>query len=171
MTAPADPSFRLFLLRHAHAAWPQPGKSDFDRLLDARGRAEATEIAGLAQHSGLKPYFIISSPAERCRQTSEIMAANFPGTEISIDSSLYSGGVETYMDLIQRHSDKPSVMIVGHNPTIEALAEELREPGSIASALALGYPTAGLLVLDFQRPIGARLLHGGKLAALLVPSL
>ncbi len=31
------PAFRLYILRHARAAWAQPGQSDFERALDDDG--------------------------------------------------------------------------------------------------------------------------------------
>src|SRR5438445_2481303 len=41
---------RLYLLRHAKAGWALPGMRDFDRPLDASGRADA-EIMGTAMRS------------------------------------------------------------------------------------------------------------------------
>ena len=38
-------TFRLYLVRHAHAAWATPGVSDFDRPLDDTGRFEARDVA------------------------------------------------------------------------------------------------------------------------------
>ena len=34
MASFGTPAFRLYLLRHARAAWAEPGKTDFDRTLD-----------------------------------------------------------------------------------------------------------------------------------------
>ncbi|RUZ11954.1 histidine phosphatase family protein, partial [Mesorhizobium sp. M7A.F.Ca.US.007.01.2.1] len=43
---------RLYLLRHAKAGWALPGMRDFDRPLDASGRADA-EMMGAAMRSRL----------------------------------------------------------------------------------------------------------------------
>jgi len=148
------PAFRLYILRHARAAWAQPGQSDFDRALDDEGFAEAEVIAEEAADQGYKPGLIISSTAVRCRQTAEPFHRTV-SEELSIDyvDSLYSGTVDTYAELAFAERQETSVMIVGHNPMIEELFHRLVGKEIAETAAPFGYPTAGLAVLDFdERP-------------------
>ena len=46
-------SLRIYLVRHASAAWPQPGTRDFDRTLDQRGREEAARLAEMMTVSSM----------------------------------------------------------------------------------------------------------------------
>ncbi|MDB5523803.1 MAG: histidine phosphatase family protein [Rhizobium sp.] len=163
--------FRLYLLRHAHAAWPSPGGRDFDRALDARGLSEARSIALQAYTAGLSPEKIISSTARRCVETTGIFLDIFGDLAASYDDRLYSEGPDAYLDQIQTHQSAASLMLVGHNPMIEALAALLPRQGKVGASLAHGYPTAGLLALDFQRPLTVNPLHRGEPALLMTPAL
>lgn len=163
--------FRLYLLRHAHAAWASPGSRDFDRALDRTGLAEARSVALQAFTAGLVPDVIISSPARRCAETTEALLDRFGHLEARFDERLYSEGMDAYLDHILAHRDASSLMLVGHNPMIEGLSSMLSRPGDIGGALAYGYPTAGLLALDFPRPLAGDLSHRGEPVLMLTPAL
>lgn len=145
------PAFRLYLLRHARAAWAGPGQSDFDRELNDEGFAEAEVIAEEAADQGYRPDLVISSTAARCRQTAEPFRRTID-EELEIDyaDSLYSGGVEAYAEIAFAARPETSVMIVGHNPMIEEFFHRLVGKAIAETAAPLGYPTAGLAVLDFD---------------------
>lgn len=172
MASLGTPAFRLYILRHARAGWADPGQSDFDRALDDDGFAEAEVIAEEAADQGYRPDLIISSTAVRCRQTAEPFHRSV-SEELTIDyvDSLYSGTVDTYAELAFANRQESAVMIVGHNPMIEACAHHLSRESDVMTPLALGYPTAGLLAIDFVRPLAARLTHCGQPVALITPSL
>jgi len=146
------PAFRLYLLRHARAAWAQPGQSDFDRTLDDDGFAEAEVVAEEAADQGYKPGLILASTAMRCRQTAEPFHRTV-SEELSIDyvDQLYSGTVETYAELAFAERQETSVMIVGHNPMIEEFFHRLVGKEIAETAAPFGYPTAGLAILDFDK--------------------
>ena len=170
--APANP-FRIYLLRHAHSAWPAPGMRDFDRPLDERGRDEATRLAAMMTLNGLVPERIVCSPAARCVQTLEILASEAGGSaEASYPADLYSATVRIYLDAIEAaaRSGAASVMIVGHNPTIEETARALlvRHEGAAEGVLGHGFPTAGLLIVDSSAARPATEGHG-QLVGLISP--
>jgi phosphohistidine phosphatase len=148
-----------------------PGMRDFDRPLDQRGEAEARDVAGQALISGLRPERIISSPAQRCRQTTQAMTDVFSGVPLKFDEDLYGQGVEAYMARIDANRDCASLLIVGHNPMIEELAQRLSMHSPVTATLALGYPTAGFLTLAFERPLPADLTGCGNPLSLFIPSL
>ena len=164
-------TFRLYLVRHAHAAWATPGVSDFDRPLDDTGRFEARDVAEQAVLAGLMPEILVFSPALRCRQTTSALLDVFRSVKPTEDEALYSGGPDAYFGQIRRHASSRSLMIVGHNPMIEACAHHLSRQNDVMAPLALGYPTAGLLVIDFAAPLAENLAHRGEPIALIVPSL
>jgi len=151
LTSLGTPAFRLYILRHARAAWAQPGQSDFERALDDEGFAEAEVIAEEAADQGYRPALILSSTALRCRQTAAPFRRTV-GEELPIDyvDSLYSGGIETYAELAFAARAETSVMIVGHNPMVEAFFHSLVGREIAETAAPLGYPTAGLAILDFD---------------------
>lgn len=163
--------FRLYLLRHARAVWAVPGVRDFDRALDATGVAEARNVALQAYTAGLLPGKIISSPARRCAETTAAFLEIFGNLDMSYDERLYSGGMDAYLDRIRDHQHGQSLMLVGHNPMIESLSTLLSQESEISATLAYGYPTAGLLALDFHQPVADALMHRGTPSALLTPAL
>jgi phosphohistidine phosphatase len=164
-------TFRLYLMRHAHAGWATPNVSDFDRPLDERGRFEARDVAEQAFMAGVRPDVLVSSPARRCRQTTAAFLDVFRDLKSREDEQLYSGGSEAYLGHIAQHQDAGSLMIIGHNPMIEALAHHLARPSAIIAPIAMGYPTAGLLVLVFPKPLPHKLLHAGEALRFIAPSL
>jgi len=164
--------FRLYLVRHAHAAWAIPGGSDFDRPLDAAGLAEARSVALQAYTAGFTPARIVSSPARRCAETTAAFLDVFGSLWAGYDQQLYSEGMEAYLEKIETFMDGESLMIVGHNPTIETLSKSLAAESEIGAGLAYGFPTAGFFALDFPRQATGRLtMHSGVPAALLMPAL
>jgi phosphohistidine phosphatase len=171
MPDPSAEKFRLYLVRHAHAAWASPGVSDFERPLDEIGRHEARDIAGQAVLSGLRPDAIVSSPARRCMETTAALLDVFRSIRPETDMQLYSSGADAYLQLVLSHAHLNSLMIVGHNPMIEAVAHHLSKPSDVTSPLAMGYPTAGLLVIDLERPLTGDLGKSGEPFMLITPAL
>ena len=170
MASFGTPAFRLYLLRHARAAWAQPGQTDFDRTLDDDGFAEAEVVAEEAADQGYRPGLIIASTAVRCRQTAEPFHRTV-SEELSIDyvDSLYSGSVDTYAELAFAARPETSVMIVGHNPMIEEFLHRLVGKEIAGAAAPFGYPTAGLAILDFDTRPTDRDYGGACLAGFMTP--
>jgi len=165
------PAFRLYILRHARAAWAQPGQSDFDRALDDEGFAEAEVIAEEAADQGYRPDLILSSTAMRCHQTAEpfhrTMSEELPITYVD---SLYSGTVDTYAELAFAERQEKAVMIVGHNPMVEEFFFRLLGKAIAETAAPFGYPTAGLAILDFDKRPTETDYSGACLAGFMAPS-
>ena len=75
----------------------------------------------------LSPELVISSDARRARLTAEAMAeaAGYTGT-ILLDPRLYHAGVGDILDVLRTvETDVDTVMIVGHNPGLEALVAHM----------------------------------------------
>jgi phosphohistidine phosphatase len=134
----------LLVLRHGKAA-PEAGGSDHDRTLTKRGRREAELVGNLLREAALLPDRVLSSSAERARDTAErALSAAGLETEIDVLESLYLAEPEAYVAALRdRAGSAQRVLVVGHNPGLEALSLLLTgEPRSL--------PTAGLVVCELQ---------------------
>lgn len=137
-------------MRHAESGWAAPGQRDFDRTLTAKGYAEAETVADIAADHGFAPDLVICSTAARCRETADaIRRALGVDVEFRYVDELYNASADTYLEILSAQNDKRSVMIIGHNPTMEEVLERLAGPQATHSAIPEGYPTAGLAVLDW----------------------
>jgi phosphohistidine phosphatase len=130
----------LLVLRHGKAAQEEAG-SDRDRPLTQRGKRSAEVVGHLLRDDDLIPDRIISSSAERARDTARRVAAaaKFGGVIDELDE-LYLAEPEAYITAVSRlGGNAERVLVVGHNPGLEALA-------LILTGEPLSLPTAGLVV-------------------------
>ncbi len=143
------PPFRVYLMRHARAAWPADGERDFDRHLDDVGYAEVEIVGANAADKGYKPDIVLSSTAVRCRETAQSVRRAFNDAfDVTYVDEMYNAQPETYLALIAAQAPSRSVMLIGHNPTLDAVAEAFMGQRRMESLLPSGFPTAGLAVLD-----------------------
>ncbi|MGF0538422.1 SixA phosphatase family protein [Agrobacterium sp. ES01] len=153
MTFTKSPLSRLYLMRHANAAWAQPGTSDFDRELTDDGYAEAEIVADKAAGKNYVPARLLSSTAKRCRQTSEAIRRSMDEElDCNFIDTLYNAPADTLLEIIAAQTSSTSLMIVGHNPAMEEALVELVGEDVFHRAIPFGYPTAGLAVLDRTEP-------------------
>jgi len=97
----------------------------------------------------------LSSTATRCRQTTQAWQRAFnEGIDIVYIDEMYNARSETYLSLIAAQTDAQSVMLVGHNPTMEATLEAMIGEDLLHAALPSGFPTSGLAVLDHDDSAG-----------------
>lgn len=133
----------LLILRHAKSSWTDLTLADIDRPLNKRGMKAAPRMGRLLLNEGLAPDLIISSTAQRCRETVELLtpACDFSG-EIVWDPALYGGGFQAYLEAIRRAPDDVErVMVVGHNPDLEELVDALTD-------VDIFLPTGALVRVD-----------------------
>jgi phosphohistidine phosphatase len=148
MAALLPPPNRIYLLRHAEAAWAEPGQRDFDRPLNQKGFGDAEIVADRAADKGYRPDVLISSTALRCRDTAEAVHRAMGETlDIRFVDTLSNASVDTYLEIIDAQ-DAGTVMLVGHNPTMEQALQALIGQEAMVAALPTGFPTAGLAVID-----------------------
>lgn len=174
MNPTPDTDLRIFLVRHAHAAWALPGVRDFDRPLDDRGREEAARLAAAMSVNAFEPDLVYCSTARRCLETLGILQTR-SSIKLRIEHSdaLYAANHDTYLDLIASPHDKAirSIMIIGHNPMLEDTAQVLlqNDPATFETALGAGFPTAGVLILDCDRRGASAISGGARFIGLLSP--
>ena len=135
----------LLVLRHAKSSWNGPALDDHERPLNKRGRRTAPRIGKLMREYGLIPDVIISSDAVRARLTAEAVAeaARYAG-EILLDPHLYLACPADILSLLTTvRANAGTVMIVGHNPGLEKLVEQLtgeRQDLPTAALAQIGLP-------------------------------
>lgn len=162
---------RLLLMRHAKAQWPMPGASDFDRPLTASGIQEAQSMGEMMAAAGLLPDVVLCSGAMRCRETWEQLAAILDVGRVEYDDALHAIDAAGYLDLVRLQHMAGCLLVIGHNPMTEELAMALtsNHSGSVPSALAGGFPTGGLAVIESAGSLADLRPSGGRLEAFITP--
>jgi len=118
----------LLILRHAKSDWGSGAQSDFDRPLSRRGKRDAPKVGAWLYREGLVPDYVVSSPAERARQTTlkVCKALEIGKKRVVWDPDLYEASVPRMLDALSRcPSDAETVLLVGHNPGLEELVQHL----------------------------------------------
>jgi phosphohistidine phosphatase len=143
---------RLILLRHAKAAAPGGG-SDVDRPLAKRGTAAADRMAAYLAVEQLLPDLVLVSPARRTRETYERVASKLGEAPVRFEPRIYEALAERLLAVLREaEPGSRGVLMIGHNPGLEALARLLVGYGDRYAFARMGqkYPTAGLAVIDFD---------------------
>ena len=121
-------SRELLILRHAKSSWNSDAATDFDRPLSKRGRRDAPKVGRFLLAQDLVPDFVVSSPAERARQTVIGVCAEMGiGPEqVNWDSRIYHGYAGSLLSVLNDSPDEAKrVLIAGHNPGLEILLQNL----------------------------------------------
>ncbi|MDR3710626.1 MAG: histidine phosphatase family protein [Capsulimonadaceae bacterium] len=150
----------LLLLRHGKAERYNED-SDRARALADRGVKDSRHMGRLIAHKIGDLDLIVASDAARASQTARLVAeaAGYKST-ISFRPEIYAASSRTLLDIVRelpKHDDV--VLMVGHNPGMEELADDLAGPSD--SAL----PTAGLIVITLPGPWSAADVDTGKRVA------
>lgn len=159
---------KLYLLRHAQAVASAVGGSDFDRMLDRQGLADAAGLGDVLAERGTALPRVVVSPSARTRQTwQRLDDAGVSADAVQFDEALYNGSLEAY-EAILGEAAETQLMIIGHNPAIAAFAGGLASRGEplAMQALARGFPTCALAVLRLDGPGDAQSAY---LEELLIP--
>ena len=118
----------LLILRHAKSSWGDASRDDRERPLNARGRRDAPRVGDRLRDAALVPDVIITSDAVRAHTTAVAVAeaAGFAG-DLVVDPLLYHASPEDVLAVVRTVPDAHAriVMIVGHNPGLEDLVEQL----------------------------------------------
>ncbi len=134
----------LILLRHSKSDW-SGDQADIDRPLAKRGRRQAPEAGQwLATHVDRIDMAVVST-AERARATWDLVRAElgeWPETRYVEDA--YAASVGELLDIVRSLAEElDTVVLVGHNPGLEDLAETL-----IGDRVPL--PTSALAVIELD---------------------
>ena len=137
--------------------------SDHERPLNKRGRNAAPRIGRLLVDSGMVPDLMLCSTAQRARETSDLVisaAKCGEDTPINYLDELYLAPPSAYYKMLNVHAGEADmVMVIGHNPGLENLIDELtNEPVTM--------PTAALARIEVEswqelvsQPVGRLVGH------------
>lgn len=140
---------RLGLLRHAKSDWDDVAVRDFERGLNARGRAGAALMGRHIRAQGDAWDAILASPADRVKRTLE---ASGLGAPVLWQPGAYLADAGTLLGLVRKAPEEAgSALLVGHNPGLHELllalvAREHRD--SLFAKAAEKFPTAAYAVLE-----------------------
>ncbi len=137
----------LLLLRHAKSDWGSDALTDFARPLAKRGQNDAPKIGAWLYQEGLVADHVVSSPAERARQTAikvcEPLA--FEVERIVWDPAIYEAGTAELLGVLARCPQQTArVLLIGHNPGFDELLHyvvgetlEVPEDGKLMTTAAV----------------------------------
>jgi phosphohistidine phosphatase len=128
----------LFICRHAEAADPAVNLPDFERNLTSSGIRQAQKTGAWLQ-ARYQAEAIIASPSHRTRQTAQILSEMVPldSKNIVLNDQLYNAPASKIAQvLLQLPEQLNNVIVVGHNPGISRVVEELtgNSPGFLEPA-------------------------------------
>lgn len=139
----------LMLLRHGKSDWSKP-LSDYMRPIKKRGYREAEKVGNWLREHDLVPHLILSSPAQRARETAETVAQSmgYDTANIYWNESVYMADVSELLDAIATTPDECTrLLVVGHNPGLEDLLFYLTDVVDIPEDGKV-MPTATVAVME-----------------------
>ncbi len=147
-------SRKIVLFRHAKADWPQV--TDHERPLADRGRKDAAVAGRKLADTGIPFDLALCSTATRTRETWKLAVHELPQRPKTVyEERIYEAAPGELIALLnETPDDTQNVVLIGHNPGVQALTEILA-PGSESEDEARtrmtsrGFPAAAFAVLSF----------------------
>ena len=118
----------LYLIRHAKSSWKDSSLDDHDRPLNRRGQRDAPMMGKRLRHRAIKPDLMLSSTALRGVKTAQALAEEigYPEQEINYQKALYHASPSGILSQIsQIHDQHQTLFLIGHNPSMTDLADQL----------------------------------------------
>ncbi|MFE2265887.1 SixA phosphatase family protein [Streptomyces griseosporeus] len=146
---------RIVLFRHAKADWPQV--TDHERPLAERGRMDAAEAGRRLADTGISFDLTLCSTAIRTRETWKLAVQEFPHRPKTVyEERIYEASPGELIALLnETPDDARNVLLIGHNPGVQGLADILSggaEGDALARMHRRGFPAAAFAVLHFDGP-------------------
>jgi len=162
----------LYLMRHAKSDWYSAASSDFDRPLNQRGAKDAIRMGQYLQQQNINPDLILSSPAERAKQTAlaVVDVLGMKSEQIELNKDLYLADRSSLLRILQSVPNAAdSVLLVAHNPGLDNLVEWLApEPPPLSESGKL-MTTAAIAIFAVPEPWAKLKRNTTRLVQLLRP--
>lgn len=144
---------RIVLFRHAKADWPQV--SDHERPLADRGRKDAAVAGRRLAGTGIPFDLALCSTATRTRETWKLAVQELPQRPKTVyEERLYDASPGELIAVANETGDDVrNVLLIGHNPSVQGLAEVLAgaADGDARERMSRrGFPAAAFAVLSFD---------------------
>jgi phosphohistidine phosphatase len=137
----------LYIVRHAKSSWKDATLHDFKRALSKRGEHDLLLMGKLLREKGARVDYILSSSATRAKRTASGLADALGGGKerVIYDDRLYEASLK---DLLKALRNLPksakSVMLVGHNPSLNILLDYLVPKNRIDNIVTTAVAKVGL---------------------------
>jgi phosphohistidine phosphatase len=143
---------RIVLFRHAKADWPQV--ADHERPLADRGRKDAAVAGRKLADTGIPFGLALCSTATRTRETWKLAVQELPQRPKTVyEERIYEASPGELIALLNETPDDiQNVVLVGHNPGVQALSGILAdesESETRTKLTSLGFPAAAFAILTF----------------------
>ena len=152
----------VLLMRHGKSEWEDESIPDFERALAPRGRSDSPVMGRFLRKAGKIPDLIISSPAKRAKSTAELVAkACGYKKDIVFEESVYENSCGEIINVLQELDDTiNTVLIIGHNPSIEDTVKKLIFREIRNSENGIKVPTAAIACLETEAKFWSELYPG-----------
>jgi phosphohistidine phosphatase len=151
----------LYLLRHAKSSWDDPDLGDFDRPLAPRGIDATRRIAARVREQDIAPAVVLCSPAVRAKETLAGLGDALGSPRVSLEQDMYEANETDLLAVLRTVGPEvESVLMIGHNPSIQRLALLLCTEGELLDRVRSKFPTAALATLAIESAEWHRLRMG-----------
>ncbi|MEU6543659.1 histidine phosphatase family protein [Streptomyces sp. NPDC046859] len=143
---------RIAIFRHAKADWPQV--TDHERPLAERGRMDAAEAGRRLADTAIPFDLALCSTAVRTRETWKLAVHEFQHRPKTVyEERIYEASPgELIAVLNETPDDVQNLLLIGHNPGVQGLAEILAgsaEGDARDRMTRRGFPAAAFAILTF----------------------
>ena len=167
---------QLLLLRHAKSSRNIPSTPDHERPLSKRGRNAAQVMGRVMRSEDLVPDLVLVSTARRAMETLEALEPWAEQPILDAKKALYLASAPSMLDLLRNLKETAqSVLLIGHNPGLHALAVLLVGAHSkaaerkLAKRLAKSYPSGTLAEFALACPWSQIEEGSGRLVRFVTP--
>ena len=123
----------IYFVRHANPGLKHfsDAAKDEKRPIDKIGEEQSHDVGRALAAIGVTVNVILSSPLTRAMQTAAIVSQELGHEEkLVIDDSLRPEATfDKFKALLNRHKDKPSIMVVGHDPSMTEFVNKVLSGG------------------------------------------
>lgn len=168
----AESTRQLLVLRHAKSSWDTPAATDFERPLATRGEKDAPRMGRWLHEQGLRPDWILGSPATRAKQTllAVCRELGFPSKAIRWEPAIYEGELRDLLPVLGGCPDGARrVLLVGHNPGLETLVTYLGGQSVTIPEDGKLLPAGALALLEVKTPWSTLAAGGATLLSVIRP--
>lgn len=139
----------LIVLRHAKSSW-RTTEADIHRPLSDRGEKDAV-LAGRIL-AGYDLSVVLCSSATRAQQTwQHAQSGGASCSDVRISEAIYHAWPgELLGELRELSESQPTVLLIGHQPTLSDLVLGLAKPSHLTRAVEERFPTCALSVLTYR---------------------
>lgn len=147
---------RLALLRHAKSDWSVDGQPDRERSLNQRGRLASALIGAWIAEQSWRLDLAMVSDAVRAQETWKRVAPMLPEKPVVwTEPQLYHAEPDDHLSVLRKApDDAQTVLMIGHNPGLEAFAAALTPTDALDAAEV--FPTAAIGVFKLRARDWAR---------------